>query len=382
MSKKDYYESLGVSKNASKDELKKAYRRLAMKYHPDRNPDDASAEKKFKEIKEAYEVLSDEQKRSAYDQFGHAGVDPSGMGGGGGFHAGAGGFDFGNMGDIFGDIFGDVFGGGQGPGGQRAERGSDLLYNIELSLEDAVHGINEKIKVPTWVGCKTCSGSGARPGSGPTTCTTCNGTGNVSMQHGFIAVQQTCPNCRGQGKVISDPCNSCHGQGRVQDKKILSVKIPAGVDDGDRIRLAGEGEAGMHGAPSGDLFVQVHIKPHSIFKRDHDDLHCEVPVSFVMAALGGEFEIPTLDGKVKLKIPGETQSGKMFRLRGKGVKSVRSGRTGDLFCHIKVETPVKLTGEQKELLKKFSNLLEQGGEKHSPQSKRWFDSVRSFFKTS
>ena len=373
--KTDYYELLGVQKNASEAEIKKAFRKMAMRYHPDRNPDDKESEGKFKEVKEAYEVLSDNQKRSRYDQFGHAGVE--GMGGAGG----PGGFDFSEFSDIFGDgsIFGDIFGGGRRGGGARQARGSDLIYNLELSLEDAIHGISQKIQVPTWVSCSPCSGSGAKKGSRPTNCGTCGGVGQVQMQHGFFTVQQTCPDCQGEGKVISDPCSDCHGQGRKQQQKTLSVKIPAGVDSGDRIRLSGEGEAGVHGAPTGDLYVQIHLKEHSIFTRDHNDLHCEVPISFVTAALGGEIEIPTLDGKVMLKIPSATQSGKHFRLRGKGVKSVRGARTGDLFCHVMVETPINLTDDQKSLLKKLDETLQTGGNKHNPQSSSWLDSVKSFF---
>lgn len=367
MAKRDYYEILEVSKNASEAEIKKAFRRLAMKYHPDRNPDDKESEAKFKEAKEACEVLLDNRKRSAYDQFGHAGVDPS-MGGAHGF----------DVGDIFGDIsdiFGDIFGGGR----KRPQRGSDLIYNLELSLEEAVHGKTVEIKVPTWVGCETCNGSGAKPGTGPTSCKSCEGIGQVRVQHGFFTVQQTCPNCHGRGSIIQNPCSSCRGQGRVQQNKTLSVKIPAGVDTGDRVRLSGEGEAGGQGAPSGDLYVQVHIKNHPIFIRDGSDLHCEVPIDFVVAALGGEFEVPTLDGKVMLKIPSETQSGKLFRLRGKGVKSARTSRTGDLFCKVVVETPVNLNHTQKELLQQFADSLKSGGEKHNPRSKSWFDGVKKFF---
>ncbi len=370
MAKKDYYETLGVDRNASDEELKKAYRRMAMKYHPDRNPDNKAAEEHFKEVKEAYEILADPQKRSRYDQFGHAGVD---MGGGG-----ARGFDFGDIGDIFGDIFGEAFGMGRGKK-QRAQRGADLAYNLELSLEKAVHGTSVEIEIPTWTNCKECSGSGARKGSSPTNCTTCNGHGQVHIQQGFFTVSQTCPECRGRGQVIKDPCPQCRGQGRMQQEKTLSIKIPAGVDTGDRIRLQGEGEAGVHGAPAGDLYVQIKVLPHPIFTRDDNDLHCEIPVSFTTTALGGEIEVPTLDGRVKLKIPHETQSGKMFRLKGKGVRSVRSGRIGDLYCKVVVETPVNLTREQKDLLKQFSDSLDHGGEKHNPQSKSWFDGVKKFF---
>lgn len=371
MSKRDYYEILGVSKGADEKEIKKAYRRAAMKCHPDRNPGDAEAEAKFKELSEAYEVLSDGQKRQAYDQFGHAGVD--GQSGFGGAGAGAGSFS-----DIFGDVFGDIFGGGGGGRGRTsAQRGSDLKYNLELTLEEAVRGIEKTIRVPTLVNCDTCDGSGAKKGTSPTTCSTCGGAGQVRMQQGFFAVQQTCPTCSGAGKIIKDPCGSCYGRGVKEETKTLNVKIPAGVDTGDRIRLSGEGEAGRNGGPTGDLFVEVHVKRHSIFERDDANLYCEVPISFAEAALGGELEVPTLDGRVKLKIPAETQTGKLFRLRGKGVKPVRSHTVGDLLCRVVVETPVNLSGKQKELLQAFQDSLE--GKKHSPRSKGWFDGVKKFF---
>lgn len=371
MSKRDYYEVLGVARDASDADLKKAYRRLAMKYHPDRNTGgDEDSEIKFKEAKEAYEILNDANKRAAYDQYGHAGVDPS-MGGRPG--AGAGGFE-----DIFGDVFGDIFGGGR-RGPQRAQRGSDLQYNLELTLEEAVFGTEVKITVPTMVSCGTCSGSGAKKGTSPVTCTTCGGAGQVRMQQGFFAVQQTCPQCRGRGKMISDPCPDCYGQGRKQEKKTLSVKVPAGVDTGDRIRLSNEGEAGEQGAPNGDLYVQMHVKPHDIFTRDDNDLYCEMPISIATAALGGEIEVPTLDGKLRLKIPSETQTGKSFRMRGKGVKPVRGGMTGDLLCRVNVETPVKLSNKQKELLKEFDKSIQQGGEHHSPQNTSWTDRMKKFF---
>ena len=372
MSKRDYYEVLGVSKNCSEAELKKAYRRAAQKHHPDRNQDNKDAEDRFKECKEAYEILNDSQKRAAYDQFGHAGVDPS-MGGGQG-RPGAGGFN-----DIFGDVFGDIFGGGRGGGGQRVYRGSDLRYNLELSLEDAVAGTEVKIRIPTQVKCGECDGSGAKKGSTPTTCTTCGGHGQVRMQQGFFSVQQACPHCKGNGTIISDPCTTCHGNGRVQERKTLSVKVPAGVDTGDRIRLAGEGEAGESGGPPGDLYVQVQVKEHSIFHREESNLYCEVPISFVTAALGGELEVPTLNGRVNLKIPHETQSGRMFRVRGKGVKQVRGGPVGDLLCKVTVETPVNLTRKQKDLLKEFSGHVEEGGGRHSPQATSWMDGVKKFF---
>lgn len=373
MAKRDYYEILGVAKDVDAADLKKAYRRVAMKFHPDRNPDDPSAEEKFKEANEAYEVLSDENKRAAYDRFGHAGVDgQGGMGGGG---AGAG---FSNFSDIFGDVFGDIFGGGGG-GGRRGgpARGSDLRYTLDLSLEEAVKGTTVQIKVPTLVSCKTCDGSGAKAGSKPVTCTTCGGHGQVRMQQGFFSVQQTCPTCRGRGTIISDPCKSCHGQGRVEETKTLSVKVPAGVDSGDRIRLSGEGEAGENGGPSGDLYVQVHVREHEIFKRDGADLYCEVPIDFVDAALGGELEVPTLDGRVKLKVPAETQTGKLFKLRGKGVTPVRGGAQGDLLCRVVVETPVNLTTKQKEMLQDFQASLRGG--KFSPKQTSWFEGVKKFF---
>jgi molecular chaperone DnaJ len=374
MSKRDYYEVLGASKNASEADLKKAYRRAAQKYHPDRNPDDKDAEAKFKECKEAWEVLGDAQKRAAYDQFGHAGVDPSMGGGFGAGAAGAAGFS-----DIFGDVFGDIFGGGRGGGGQRVYRGSDLRYNLELSLEDAVAGTEVKIRVPTLVQCGTCKGSGARKGSKPTTCTTCGGHGQVRMQQGFFSLQQTCPHCQGTGTIITDPCPDCRGKGRVNEHKTLSVKVPAGVDSGDRIRLAGEGEAGESGGPPGDLYVQIGVKEHPIFQREESNLYCEVPISFTTAALGGELEVPTLNGRVNLKIPAETQSGRMFRMRGKGVKPVRGGPTGDLLCRVTVETPVNLTRRQKELLQEFSGEVEEGGSRHSPQASSWLDGVKKFF---
>ncbi len=371
MSKKDYYEVLGVSRDVNEADLKKAYKRRASKHHPDRKGGD---ENKFKEAKEAYDILSNAQKRAAYDQYGHAGVDASAAGGPGGFGGG------GNFSDIFGDVFGDIFGGGAGGQGRnRAYRGSDLRYNMELSLEDAVFGKSVKIKIPTLVSCKTCAGSGAKKGSQPTTCTTCGGTGQVRIQQGFFSVQQTCPHCHGQGKTISDPCGSCHGQGRIEERKTLSVKVPPGVDNGDRIRLAGEGEAGENGGPAGDLYVQVHVKQHAIFERDGSDLLCQVPISVATAALGGELEVPTLDGRVKLKIPGETQTGKMFRLRGKGVKPVRGGPVGDLMCKVVVETPVKLTSRQKELLRELDTSMTEGGEKHNPQSGSWVSGVKKFF---
>ncbi len=372
--KEDFYKLLELGKNASEAEIKKSYKRLAMKYHPDRNKDNPEeAEKKFKAIKEAYEILSDPKKRAAYDQFGHAGVDPSMGGGRGGF----GGAD--NFSDIFGDVFGDIFGGGRGQQRSSVQRGSDVLYNLELTLEEAVGGTETTLKVPVMVSCGECNGSGAKKGSSPITCSTCHGHGQVRMQQGFFSVQQTCPTCHGTGKQIKDPCHKCHGQGRVKETKTLSVKVPAGVDTGDRIRLSGEGEAGINGGPSGDLYVQVKVKEHSIFTRDGSNLYCEVPISYPTACLGGEIEVPTLDGKVMLKIPAETQTGKLFRLRGKGVKPVRGGTVGDLLCRVQLETPVHLTKEQRELIEKLAESLSGGGKKHSPQEHSFMDGVKNFF---
>jgi molecular chaperone DnaJ len=367
MSKRDYYEVLGLNRDSSEDDIKKAYRRLAMKYHPDRNPDNPRAEEHFKETKEAYEILSDSRKRSAYDQHGHAGVDP-GMGG-----AGAQGFT-----DAFSDIFGDLFGGTRGHA--NVYRGADLRYNLEISLEQAARGTETKIRIPTMDICDTCHGSGAKPGTSPITCPTCNGHGQVRMQQGFFSIQQTCPKCRGSGKFISSPCATCSGAGRVRQHKTLSVKIPAGVDEGDRIRLSGEGEAGVNNGPPGDLYVVIHLTQHSVFQRDHNDLHCEMPISFTTAALGGEIEIPTLEGHAKIRVPAETQSGKVFRLRGKGIKGVRSNAPGDLLCHVMVETPVKLTARQRELLQELEESMNQeDGARHSPRAKSWMDKVREFF---
>ena len=376
MAKKDYYEVLGVKRDASEDELKKAYRKLAMKWHPDRNPDNPKAEEHFKEAKEAYEILTDAQKRAAYDQFGHAGVDPSAGGAAG---AGAG---FGGFGDAFGDIFGDIVGGAGGGGGRGRStvyRGADLRYNLEISLEEAARGTETRIRIPAMEECETCHGSGAKPGTKPTTCTTCSGHGQVRMQQGFFSIQQTCPRCQGTGKMVANPCGTCSGSGRVKKHKTLAVKIPAGVDEGDRIRLSGEGEAGVNGGPTGDLYVVIQIKQHSVFTRDHNDLHCEMPISFTTAALGGEIEIPTLDGYAKIKIPAETQSGKVFRLRGKGIKGVRSTAHGDLMCHVIVETPVSLTSRQKELLQEFESISNKDSARHNPRAKSWMDRVKEFF---
>ncbi|QRN04509.1 molecular chaperone DnaJ [Legionella sp. MW5194] len=371
MEQQDYYELLGVGRHADENEIKKAYRKLAMKYHPDRNSNDKESEEKFKEIQKAYAVLSDPQKRAAYDQFGHAGVDPSMRGGFGGF---------GGFGDVFEDIFENIFSGGRGQGRQsRGQRGADMQYNLQLTLEEAAAGKQVEITVPRHAACGVCHGSGAKPGSSPKNCETCGGVGQVRIQQGFFSIQQTCPSCHGEGRVITDPCRNCHGQGRVRESKKLTVKIPAGVDNGDRVRLSGEGEAGIHGGGSGDLYVQIGVKAHPIFERSDSDLHCEVPISFATAALGGSIEVPTLEGRVTLKIPAETQTGKVFRLRGKGIKSVRGQGIGDLLCRVVVETPVNLSREQKELLTQLQESLDSSKKTHSPRLSSWFDGVKKFF---
>lgn len=372
MAKRDYYEILGVNRDASEEEIKKSYRKLAMKYHPDRNPDNPKAEEHFKEAKEAYETLSDGQKRAAYDQYGHAAFESGGMGGGNPFGGGgAGGFDFG-------DIFGDIFGGARG-GRSQAHRGADLRYNLEITLEEAARGAQKQIRIPTMEECDTCKGSGAKPGTSATTCQTCAGHGQVRMQQGFFSVQQPCPRCHGTGKQISSPCGSCHGVGKVKQHKTLEIKIPVGIDTGMRLRHSGHGEAGSHGAPHGDLYVEIHIRPHNVFQREGDDLHCELPISFATAALGGEIEIPTLDGKASIKIPAETQSGKIFRLRGKGIKGMRTNAHGDLNCHVVVETPSKLTERQKELLEEFEAISKGDVARHSPRAHSFLDKVKAFF---
>ena len=372
MAKRDYYEVLGVAKDVNDEDLKKAYRRLAMKFHPDRNPDNKEAEEKFKEGNEAYEILSNPDKRAAYDRHGHAGVDPSmGAGGFGGQRGG------GNYSDIF-EAFGDIFGSGQRGGGSRQRGGADLQYTLELSLEEAVKGVKKQVRFTTAAACEVCDGSGAKKGSSMTTCRTCGGAGQVRMQQGFFTVQQTCPTCRGKGQMIKDPCDACHGEGRTNKQKTLEVTIPAGVDTGDKVRLTGEGEAGANGAPAGNLYVQVVVKEHNIFKRDGADLYCEVPISFVDAALGADIEVPTLDGRVKLKVPEGTQSSKVFRVRGKGVKPVRGYEAGDLLCRVIIETPVNLSSKQKDLLREFHDSLE-GNDKQSPNKKTFFDSVKDLF---
>lgn len=368
MSKRDYYEVLGVGRNASDEELKKAYRRCAMKYHPDRNSADPEALEKFKECKQAYEVLSDPGKRRLYDQHGHAAFE-HGMGGGGG--AG-----FADVGDIFGDIFGNIFGGGM-RGGPR--RGADIGYVLELDLEDAVVGVDKRIEIPTLANCEPCGGSGSEDGK-LETCATCNGHGQVRLQRGIFSMQQTCPQCGGRGQTIRNPCPRCHGRGRVEDEKVLSVKIPPGVDNGDRIRLTGEGEAGPPGTQPGDLYVEVRVRPHPIFERDGDDLHCEVPIRIAQASLGDTVQVPTLGGDAEIRIPAETQTGRVFRLRGKGVKSVRSRVPGDLYCKAVVETPVNLTTEQRELLERFdATFVGEGGRRHAPRSATFLDGVKGFW---
>ena len=375
MAKRDYYEILDVARNASDDEIKKAYRKLAMKYHPDRNQDNPSAEEKFKEVKEAYEMLSDSQKRAAYDQYGHAGVDPN-MGGGG-FGGGQ------PFGDAFGDIFGDIFGnmgGRQQRGGPQVYRGSDLRYTMEIDLEDAAKGKVTQIRVPNWDECDACHGSGAETGTKAETCPTCQGQGQVRMSQGFFSVQQTCPKCHGTGKHIPNPCKKCHGQGKVKTQKTLEVNIPAGIEDGMRIRNSGKGEPGINGGPAGDLYVEIHIKRHNVFERDGTDLHCTIPLSFTKAALGGEIEVPTLHGKATMNIPEGTQTGQRFRLRGKGMPHVRSASTvGDLYVHVELEVPVKLNAEQKQLIEQLETSLNSIRDKHNPKAQGWFDKVKGFF---
>ncbi len=371
MAKRDYYDVLGCGKDAQEAELKKAYRRLAMKYHPDRNQDNPAAEDQFKEAKEAYEILSDSDKRAAYDQFGHAGVEAGQAGGG--FGTGSEAFS-----GIFGDVFGDIFRGGR-RGRSQVYRGADLRYELELSLEQAVAGDSIKLDIPTQVECASCEGSGATAGTEPTACTTCAGVGQVRVQQGFFSIQQTCPACEGAGSIIQTPCRTCSGRGRVRKVKTLAVKIPAGVDSGDRIRLTHEGEAGRNGGPAGDLYVDVTVKPHPIFERDGRNLSCDVPIGFAAAVLGSTVDVPTLDGQVALKIPPETQSGSVFRLRGKGVKSVRVNGVGDLFCRAQIETPVKLTDEQRQLLQQFDESIQAGGSRHSPRARSWVDGVKKFF---
>ena len=377
MSKRDYYDLLGVSKSASEAEIKKAFRKKAMELHPDRNKDNPNAEAQFKEVNEAYDVLKDAEKKAAYDRFGHAAFD-GGMGGGGGrgpFGGGAGGFDS-AFSDVFDDLFGDIMGGRRSGGGNRATRGSDLRYNLSVSLEDAYHGKSETISINASTQCDVCNGSGAQAGSEPSTCPTCAGMGKVRAQQGFFTVERTCPTCNGRGEVITNPCSSCSGQGRVSKERSLSVNIPKGVETGTRIRLSGEGEAGMRGGPTGDLYIFIDVKEHPIFERDGANLFCRVPVPLTTAALGGDVEVPTLDGgKSRVNIPAGAQSGKQMRLKSKGMPALRSGTSGDLYLEIAVETPVNLTARQKELLKEF----EKESQDNSPESEGFFDRVKKFW---
>jgi len=379
MAKRDYYDVLGVPKNATDDDIKKAYRKLAMKHHPDRNQGDGAkkSEERFKEAKEAYEMLSDPQKRAAYDQHGHAGVDPN-MGA-----RGPGGEGMGGFAEAFGDIFGDIFGGAAGGrrgGGQQVYRGSDLSYAMEISLEEAALGKETQIRIPSWEQCETCHGSGAKPGTSVKPCTTCSGAGTVHMRQGFFSIQQTCPQCHGSGKIVPEPCTVCSGQGKLKKTKTLEVKIPPGIGEGMRIRSAGNGEPGTNGGPPGDLYIELRVKAHEIFERDGDDLHCTVPVGMTTAALGGNIEVPTLNGKAEIDLPESTQSGKTFRLRGKGIKGVRSSYPGDLYCHISVETPVRITEHQRKLLKELDESFRKSGDRHSPNAKSWTDRVKDIFK--
>ncbi len=379
MSQRDFYEVLGVARGSSEADIKKAYRKLAMKYHPDRNPDNKEAEEKFKEIQKAYDILSNAEKKAAYDQYGHAGVDPNGMGGGAGGFGGFGGGGGGNF--DFGDIFSQMFGGAAGGGGRQQQdfRGDDLRYDIEITLEEAAKGCKKQIRIPRHEECDLCHGSGAKPGTKPKVCSTCGGSGTVHVRQAIFQIQQPCPTCHGSGKEITDPCVKCHGEGVVKTSKNIEVNIPAGVDNGSRIRLTGEGEAGRNGAASGDLYIVTHVKNHDVFERDGMDLHCEFPISFVTAALGGEIEVPTLDGMAKMRIPAETQTGKVFRLRGKGIKSVRSSSMGDLFCHVVIETPVHLTERQKELLAEFDQIATGQERSQTPRNQSFMDKLRKFF---
>ena len=379
MAKRDYYETLGVPKNASDEEIKKSYRKMAMKHHPDRNQGDntKTSEDKFKDAKEAYEMLSDPKKRAAYDQYGHAGVDPNMRGAGGPGTEGFGGFA-----EAFGDIFGDMFGQQRGrgaAGGRQVFRGGDLSYAMEITLEEAARGKEAQIRIPSWEACEICHGSGAKPGTQVKTCGTCAGSGAVQMRQGFFSVQQTCPTCHGVGKVIPEPCVACQGQGKLKKQRTLEVKIPGGIDGGMRIRSTGNGEPGTNGGPAGDLYIEIRLKKHDIFERDGDDLHCSVPISIITASLGGEIDVPTLAGKAAIDIPEGTQTSKQFRLRGKGIKGVRASYPGDLYCHILVETPVKLSEPQRKLLRDLEESLKKGGGKHSPSEDSWTDRLKSFF---
>lgn len=371
MAKRDYYDVLGISKGANADEIKKAYRQKAKALHPDRNADNPNAEAEFKEANEAYEVLKDADKKAAYDRYGHAAFE-GGMGGGGP-RPGQG--DFGSFSDIFDDLFGDMMG-GRGRGGQRATRGSDLRYNLSVTLEEASAGLQKTINVPTAVPCDTCAGTGSEAGSEPTTCPTCSGHGKVRAQQGFFTVERTCPTCGGLGQIIKNPCKACGGAGRIEKNRALSVNIPAGVETGTRIRLAGEGEAGLRGGPQGDLYIFIEVSPHPLFERDGVNLYCRVPVSMSDAALGGDIEVPTIDGgRSRVKVPAGAQSGKQMRLRGKGMPALRGGITGDMFIELAVETPVNLTAKQKELLREFAELSKD----NNPESTGFFDKVKNFW---
>ena len=377
MSKRDFYDVLGVAKGASADEIKKAYRKKAKEFHPDRNADNPDSEAKFKEANEAYEILKDAEKKAAYDRFGHAAFE-GGMGGGrGGARPGHGGDFSSAFSDVFDDLFGDFMGGGRaGGGGRRAARGSDLRYNLRVSLDDAYSGMQKTINVPTAVPCGSCEGSGAEGGVEPTTCPTCSGMGKVRAQQGFFTVERTCPTCSGLGQIIKNPCKACGGAGRVEKNRALNVNIPAGVETGTRIRLAGEGEAGMRGGPPGDLYIFVEVAAHDLFERDGMNLHCRVPVSMTKAALGGAIEVPTIDGgRGRVQIPAGSQSGRQMRLRGKGMPALRGGGSGDMFIELAVETPVNLTTKQKDLLREFDELSED----NNPESKSFFSSVKSFW---
>ncbi|MBR9650473.1 molecular chaperone DnaJ [Thalassovita aquimarina] len=378
MAKRDFYDVLGVAKGASADEIKKAYRKKAKELHPDRNSDNPDAEAQFKEANEAYECLKDPEKKAAYDRFGHAAFE-GGMGGGrpgGGFHGGGQGDFASAFSDVFDDLFGDMMGGRGGGGRSRAARGADLRYNLRVTLEEAYSGLQKTIKVPTSVTCGACDGSGAEGGAEPQTCPTCSGMGKVRAQQGFFTVERTCPTCSGMGQIIQNPCKSCGGQGRVHKDRSLSVNIPAGVETGTRIRLAGEGEAGMRGGPSGDLYIFIEVKKHEIFEREDTNLFCRVPVAMAVAALGGDIEVPTIDGgRSRVKIPAGSQSGRQMRLRGKGMPALRGGHEGDMFIELAVETPVNLTGKQKELLKEFEALSEN----NNPESSSFFSSVKNFW---
>jgi len=375
MAKRDYYDVLGVNKGASDAEIKKAYRTKAKELHPDRNADNPNAEAQFKEANEAYDVLKDAEKKAAYDRFGHAAFE-GGMGGGGGPRAGGQGDFASAFSDVFDDLFGDMMGGRGGGGRSRAQRGNDLRYNLRINLEDAYKGLQKTVNVPTAVICDSCNGTGAEDGSEPANCPTCNGMGKVRAQQGFFTVERTCPTCNGAGQIIKDPCKVCHGQGRVEKEKSLSVNIPAGVETGTRIRLAGEGEAGMRGGPAGDLYIFIEVNPHKLFEREATNLFCRVPVSITSAALGGEIEVPTIDGgRSRVKIPEGSQSGRQMRLRGKGMPALRGGGQGDMFIELAVETPVNLTARQKEILREFDEIAAE----NNPEGSTFFKSVKSFW---